>query len=420
MKPSLGNTAIWTATATLVKSLITLLVMKLIALHFGAEGIGRAANYMTLLTILGVFAGAGIFNGVTKYVAEYENDPEKRLAVVSTAFLIVILFSFCLAIVGTVFSAAVANFIFSDPQYQSVIRLLAWLQFAIALGNYCLAVLKGLRDAKGIALANIIGLVVGLALFIPALYVYQYQGTLIGLALMPALIMLPAYYFLRQKCGRNFACFEKSYWRREYAGKLSRFGLMTFVTVITVPVAYMLLRNRLEALQGIEAVGLWQGVTKISDVYLQFITGAFSVYLLPTFAKLTEKRLINSEVKKALKLVIPLTLLSGLLIYVARSFIIEWLFSSTFSAMSELFIWQLIGDLFKVSAYIFGYLLIAKAALRIYIVGELLQFVLLLGLGSSFIAANGAIGAVQAYMLTYILYFLLCILVFFFYRRETI
>ncbi len=40
----------------------------LLAVSFGPAGLGLAANFRQLITVLGVLAGAGIFNGVTKYV----------------------------------------------------------------------------------------------------------------------------------------------------------------------------------------------------------------------------------------------------------------------------------------------------------------------------------------------------------------
>ena len=49
---------------------------------------------------------------------------------------------------------------------------------------------------------------------------------------------------------------------------------------------YFMMRNLLAEQQGWAQVGLWQGVTSISDAYLQFITATFSVWLLPTLARL--------------------------------------------------------------------------------------------------------------------------------------
>ena len=67
---SLAKASLWTAASTLVKIGAGLLVGKLLAVSFGPAGLGLAANFRQLITVLGVLAGAGIFNGVTKYVAQ--------------------------------------------------------------------------------------------------------------------------------------------------------------------------------------------------------------------------------------------------------------------------------------------------------------------------------------------------------------
>lgn len=54
---------------------------------------------------------------------------------------------------------------------------------------------------------------------------------------------------------------------------------MALITSVTLPVAYVMMRNLLAAHYGWDAVGIWQGVSSISDAYLQFITASFSVYL---------------------------------------------------------------------------------------------------------------------------------------------
>ncbi len=64
-------------------------------------------------------------------------------------------------------------------------------------------------------------------------------------------------------------------------------------------------------------------------------------------------------------------------VWLLRDVAIWLLFSAKFIAMRDLFAWQLVGDVLKVGAYVFGYLVIAKASLRLYILAEISQFALL-------------------------------------------
>lgn len=96
---SLAKASVWTAASTLVKIGAGLLVVKLLAVSFGPSGVGLAGNFRQLVTVLGVLAGAGIFNGVTKYVAQYHDDAAQLRRVVGTASAMVTGFSTLLAIV---------------------------------------------------------------------------------------------------------------------------------------------------------------------------------------------------------------------------------------------------------------------------------------------------------------------------------
>ena len=105
-------------------------------------------------------------------------------------------------------------------------------------------------------------------------------------------------------------------------------------------------------------------------------------------------------------------------VWLLRDFAIWLLLSNKFTAMRDLFAWQLVGDVLKVGAYVFGYLVIAKASLRFYILAEVSQFTLLMVFAHWLIPAHGALGAAQAYMATYIVYFSLCCGVFLLWRRR--
>lgn len=95
---SLAKASLWTAVSTLVKIGAGLLVVKLLAVSFGPAGVGQAGNFRQMITVLGVLAGAGIFNGVTKLVAQHHDNPAQLRTVVGTSSAMV-LFSTLLALV---------------------------------------------------------------------------------------------------------------------------------------------------------------------------------------------------------------------------------------------------------------------------------------------------------------------------------
>ena len=414
---SLAKASVWTAASTLVKIAAGLLVVKMLALAFGPAGLGQAGNFRQLVTVLGVLAGAGIFNGVTKYVAEHQQDPAQLRAVTGTASSMVLGFSLLLALVFLLFAAPVSRALFGNEEYQQVIRAVAFLQFGIAWANLLLAIVKGFRDAAGNAAALIGGSLIGVAGWLVCYRLGGYSGALIGLALVPALLVIPAIIVLRRR-GRLPLGYLLPAWQPAFARQLGKFTLMALITAVTLPVAWMMMRNQLAAQAGWEQVGLWQGVSTISDAYLQFITASFTVWLLPTLSRLQHKEEIAREILKALRFVLPAVAAVSVCVWLLRDVAIWLLFSSQFSGMRDLFVWQLAGDVLKVGCYVFGYLVIAKASLRFYLLAEVSQFVLLIGFSRWLIPLHGAAGAAQAYLATYVAYFALCAGIFTLYRRR--
>lgn len=415
---SLARASVWTAASTLVKIGAGLLVVKLLAVSYGPSGVGLAGNFRQLITVLGVLAGAGIFNGVTKYVAQHHDEPEQLRNVVGTSSAMVLGFSSLLAIIFVLAAAPISQGLFGHAHYQGLVRLVALVQMGIAWANLLLALLKGFRDAAGNALALIAGSLIGVVCYFVCWRVGGYEGALFGLALVPALIVIPAAIVLVKRKVIPLI-FLKPRWDASLAGQLGKFTLMALITSVTLPVAYIMMRNLLAAHYSWDEVGIWQGVSSISDAYLQFITASFSVYLLPTLSRLTAKADITREIGKALTFVLPAVAVASLTVWLLRDFAIWLLFSAKFSAMRELFAWQLVGDVLKVGAYVYGYLVIAKASLRFYILTEISQFLLLTAFSHWLIPVHGAAGAAQAYMATYIVYFTLCSGVFLIWHRRT-
>jgi antigen flippase len=172
---SLAKASVWTAASTLVKIGAGLLVVKLLALAYGPSGVGQAGNFRQLIIVLGVLAGAGIFNGVTKFVSQHHDDPSRLREVVGTSSAMVLGFSILLALIFLL-AAAISRGLFGHADYQGLVRLVALVQMGIAWANLLLAVMKGFRDAAGNALSLIIGSVVGVAAWYLCYKLGDYQG----------------------------------------------------------------------------------------------------------------------------------------------------------------------------------------------------------------------------------------------------
>lgn len=162
---SLAKASVWTAGSTLIKIGAGLVVVKLLAVAFGPTGVGQAGNFRQLITVLGVLAGAGIFNGVTKLVAQHQHDAAGLQRVTGTASAMVLGFSTLLAVIFLLAAGPISVGLFGHDRYENVVRMVAFIQMGIAWANLTLAIIKGFRDAAGNALALIIGSLIGVVAY---------------------------------------------------------------------------------------------------------------------------------------------------------------------------------------------------------------------------------------------------------------
>lgn len=79
-----------------------------------------------------------------------------------------------------------------------------------------------------------------------------------GLAFVPALVVIPAAAMLIRRKTIPLSYLKLS-WDKALASHLGKFTIMALITSVTLPVAYVMMRNLLADRYGWDAVGIWQG-----------------------------------------------------------------------------------------------------------------------------------------------------------------
>jgi PST family polysaccharide transporter len=196
------------------------------------------------------------------------------------------------------------------------------------------------------------------------------------------------------------------------AGKLFHYSLMAIVTAATVPVSQLLVRSFIINHLSLNDEGLWEGMNRISGMYLMVITTSLGVYYLPKLAELKTQTELRYEILKVSKLFIPLLLFGSLSIFMLRDFIIKLLFSSDFYGMKNLFLFQLIGDFFKISSWLLAYNMVAKSRTKLFISTEIIFSLSFILLSMFFINILEIKGVTVAYAINYLIYFVIMIVIF--------
>lgn len=400
-----------TAISTLVKMLTGFVSIKIVAVILGPEGLALMGQLNNFATIIMAVAAVGINNGITKYVAEYRDDKTMFRNLLSTAYRITIIGSLVSGLFMIVCNSLLGNLLLKTSEYNYVFILFGITVIFYAINNLLLSVVNGLKEFKLFVKINIANSILGLIYTVAFVLIGGLHGAFISFVTYQSVSLLITLVMLR-----HFEWFSWVNFRAKYSGSIARryvhYSLMALVSVAVVPVAQLVLRSYVIVNISETEAGWWEAMNRLSSMYLMIITSSFGVYYLPRLSELKSSIELKCEIFKSYKVIFPMLVIGFSLIYFLRFFIIKTLFAPNFYPMESLFIWQLLGDFFKILSWLLAFLMVAKSMTKAFVLTEILFSLLFVLLGYLFLTWHGVIGITQAYMINYILYFLLMLFLF--------
>ncbi len=409
--------AFFTSAAQASKILVGFCVLKLIALYLGADGLGKLGHFMSLVSITVLLAGGGISHGVIKYVAEFKDSRFKLYKLFSTSIFYALSFCVVSFVLLVVFSAEISTLVFGQRENYWVVIVLAFAQFVFAFNIVFSGFFNGLGKLKVNASVQVISNILVLPIIWWLISAWGVPGASIAMVSMFTMPALIAFFFLKR-----MPILRMVTWRKfdiTLGKQFSRFGLMLLVSALMFPVVEIIIRQSLITQVGYAQAGIWQGSIKLSSAYIGFFSVFLASYYMPLVSSTQDKAVIKAQVVKFMLLVMAAFVAGGSVLYFGRGFFIPVLLSSEFHELEGYIIYQLIGDFFKVSAYVVGFVAVAKAATKLYIFSEVLQALLFVGFTFTVgREVGGVYGVMYAYMLAYIVFFVISIAGFIYWARN--
>lgn len=355
------------------------------------------------------FANGGITSGVTKYIAEYGSDHVYQKTIIKTGLSVAFYCSLILGLVNFVFAEKLSFYLFHTTAYVSIFRILAFTLVFASLNSTLLAVLNGYKQIKLYISIGILTSLAGLVLtFILALN-WQVYGAILSLVLTQTIIGTFTLIYVRNFEWFSFDFLSLKTITRSVIIKLSGYTAMALTSACAVPISQILIRNYIADNFSMAEAGYWQAVWKISEVYLMIITTSLATYYLPRLSEISCARELRQEIIRGYKFLLPTTVIMSACIYYLRDHIILILFTPQFMPMKELFLFQLIGDVLKISSWLLAYLMLAKAMIKTFIITEIIFAVSFVSLTQWFAGQYGLVGVTYGYAVNYAIYFLLMI-----------
>jgi PST family polysaccharide transporter len=404
------KTSAYNGVATVIRMILGIISNKIFSVYLGPSGYALLGQYANYSTIASSFATGGISSGVIKYVAEYYDQLDKREKIINASLFIILICSAIVGIISTVLCRFLSILLLKSPQYWSIFVISGLMITLNSVGTIISNLLNAFKQMTKLITSQIIMNFVSLGVAIPLVIFFNVYGSLLSVFIIAPLTIYINYRYLL-KSGFNFRLVKPLFDKDSFI-KLSKFSAMALTTTLIVPVSQLFIRNFVMTRISPDAAGYWQGIVKLSDMYMGVITSSLALYYLPRLSEIKETKELRKEIFLGYSILMPLMILLGLTIFFLRDFITHTLYAPSFSPMRELFPFQLLGDFFKIASWLLAFLMLAKAKSKMFIITEVIFSLSYLIFSLLFIENYGIVGLTYSYCLNYFLYFVLIIFLF--------
>lgn len=400
---TLVRTTFWNGIAVSVRLGSNLVLNKVLAVLIGPGGFALIGQFQNLVAILTTFATGAIGTGVTKFTAEYGDDAARRHELWRSAGMITFGASVTAAVLIVIFRGELGRHFLGSEALSGVFCWLAAALVLISTNALLMSILNGLKKIREYLISNIGGSLISLVAVVALAKAYGLYGALVALSINQGLVLfvtLWQVWFDPELNVRNL--FGRVSPR--VAAQLGSYVLMAATTALATPMSQIIVRGDLIAQFGLVQAGYWDGIYKLSTIYLTFVTTSLSLYYLPRLAEIGSQAELKREIRSTSILIVPAVMFLSSLVYLCRDLIIQVVFAPTFVPMRDLFAWQMAGDVIKISAWLLAYVMIGRSMTRIYIVTEVAFAAIFVASAHALTRMFGLTGVTIAHAFTYSLY----------------
>lgn len=343
-------------------------VNKVVSILLGAEGLGIISLYNSAINMLKSGCGLGIKQSAVRDVAEANKAGNtERIAEIISVTNKVVLFTALLGLGVTIIgSPLLSKYSFGSAAY--IIPFII-LSVAVALNVYAegqMAILTGMRRLRDLAMANIIGSVVGMLTSIPLYYLMGKDGIVPSLVIAAlCLFLVTKFYVGRIKISTVSLSFKEAF---KKAVPMVQMGSVLMVAGFAGLVFDLLVSSFIRYEGGFETVGYFQAGATIISGYFGIVLSAMTTDYYPRICGVNKdnvqlKNELNKQVAAGIILIYPLAVC---FVYLAPIFI-SFLYSDDFSVSTQYTDLAIFGTLLTIASNCMGMIFMAKMESKLYL-----------------------------------------------------
>ena len=384
--------------------LITLIRGKVVALLIGTAGMGLNGLLLSALNFIKTLTSLGVAESAVKDIAKaYNSNDNLHIRTTFQVFKRLIWFTALLGIVATiVFSPLLSKFAFGDASKTTSFIWLSVTFILGALSGGVYTLLRGTRQLKYLAQANIFGGIVGLVVALPIFYFYGIEGVVPAIIITALANYLVSLYFRRKI---QFEPIAVSWQETFHLGKpIVKLGLsLTFINILSSAIAFALTAF-ITKTGTLSDVGLYSAGNSIVEGYVGMIFTAMATDFFPRLSGVIDdekkwKKLVNEQAE----LVLILLGIVLILLLTTTPILIRILLSKEFLASQKFIMWAVLAIPLKGLVWVVGYIILAKGKNKLFITVEIIANLIVLIFNILFYHFKGLTGLGISLFISYLI-----------------
>jgi PST family polysaccharide transporter len=394
-----------------VSFMLGIISSKIISVFLGTSGMALMGSFRNFATMIKSIATLGVSNSIVKLVVENKGNKQELSVIYATFFWLFLAISSVLGILVLAFAVPISDFLFFTSTYANPIRFFALLLPLMVINTFWLAIYNGLEQYKKIVIIQIVSNVLVFAITSVLIWQQQIFGGLLSIAVGEILMVMVTFFFVQQD-KESFRFDLQKLINQKYLNVIKRFSVMALLSAFAVPMTLLFIRNAIIKTHSIEEAGIWDAVNRLSSFYMMFFSSGLSLYYMPKLASIHTETEFKAELKSYFKIFVPLFFLMLVVVYWAKSIILEIAFTEAFSSINKILIWQLAGDFVKIMTLSFGFQILVKTMMKRYFLVEIVFNISYFVLAVVLMKASAVEGVVKAYFYANLISLALVLLMF--------
>lgn len=402
------------ASANLSKILLAFILLKLCTFNLGPDQFGKLGHFISFISLLFVFAGGGISNGILSLVRESKSAEDINNEIRYSLLFYSMIFSLSILAFLLFFSSPIAEFIFDDSKLSYLIIISGMCGLFYAFINFYLSFINALFKTKEYAIINFCGFLIGGFVIYFLIKKYGFFGAVFAYHAQFLVLLVPIIFY-RRLLPMPLINFSKI--NINHISVALNYSFISIAGLISVPVIEFIIRELIINNIGLKEAGYWQALNRLSVANMSFFIVFLSYYLLPSLSSnVSKNKRIYTQI---LLLIIPIFFCIASFVILFKDYLIPILLSEEFLIINN-FLWiQFLGDFFKLLSYSMLFLAIYRAKFKMILAFEIAQVILLLGFSKFFLFFDfDLLNIYYAYSIAYFIYFLLASFWFFYEIRK--